>query len=381
MAPADRFPLSVLIAGGGVAALEAAFALRELASDRVEATMLAPEPEFVYRPMAVEDPFAHASARRYPMDEIARDADVELRLDALKWLDLPNREVHTEKGHKLSYDALLLAIGAKAQPAYDHVLTLDDRRLDVQLQGLMHDVETGSSRRLAFLMPSAIAWPLPLYELALMTARHARDRNLELSVTLVTPEEAPLAVLGDEISQAVQQLLSTGGVETITSAHSETPAAGEVVIHPCSRRLSVDRAVALPQLRGVPARGVPTSAPYGFIPVDAHCRVRGFHRVYAAGDATDFPVKFGGIAAQQADTAAQAIAATTGAGVQPKPFDPVIHALMLGGDHPLYLSARLTGGRGARSQVRDTAAWWPATKIVAPYLSSYLESRDHPAMH
>ncbi len=381
MPPTDRLPFRVLIAGGGVAALEAAFALRELAGDRVATTMLAPEPEFVYRPMTVQDPFAHSPAQRYPMDEIARDADVELRPDALKWLDLSKRQLHTEKGHKLPYDFLLLAIGASAQPAFDHALTLDDRRLAEQFQGLMLDVAAGSSRRLAFLMPSGAAWPLPLYELALMTARQARDTNQEVTVTLVTPEDAPLAIFGDEVSRAVQQLLTAGGVETIASAHSETPAVGDVVIHPGSRRLHVDRAVALPQLRGPPALGVPTSGPHGFIPVDGHCRVRGFPGVYAAGDATDFPVKFGGIAAQQADTAAESIAAAAGAGVQPKPFDPVVHALLLGGDHPLYLSAHLAGGHGARSQVRDTAAWWPATKIVAHYLSSYLESRDHPAGH
>ena len=379
MPPNNRLPLRVLIAGGGVAALEAAFALRELAGDLVATTMLAPEPEFVYRPTTVQEPLAHVPARRYPMDEIARDADVELRLDALKWLDLSERQVHTEKDHKLPYDFLLLAIGASARPAYDHALTLDDRRLDEQFQGLMRDIEAGSSRRVAFLMPSALAWPLPLYELALMTARHARDINQKVSVTFVTPEDAPLAIFGDEVSQAVRQLLTAGGVETITTAHSETPAVGEVVIHPGSRRLHVDRAVALPQLCGTPLHGVPTSAPYGFIPVDDHCRLRGFHRVYAAGDATDFPVKFGGIAAQQADTAAQAIAAAAGAAVQPKPFDPVVHALLLGGDHPLYLSAHLTGGHGTRSQARDTPAWWPATKIVAHYLSPYLESRDHPA--
>jgi sulfide:quinone oxidoreductase len=36
----------VLIAGGGVAALEAALALRALAEDRVRVELLAPEPQF-----------------------------------------------------------------------------------------------------------------------------------------------------------------------------------------------------------------------------------------------------------------------------------------------------------------------------------------------
>jgi hypothetical protein len=47
-------PFRVVIAGGGVAALEAALALRELTGERVRTTLLSPEPEFVYRPMRVQ---------------------------------------------------------------------------------------------------------------------------------------------------------------------------------------------------------------------------------------------------------------------------------------------------------------------------------------
>jgi hypothetical protein len=79
--------------------------------------------------------------------------------------------------------------------------------------------------------------------------------------------------------------------------------------------------------------------------------VRELERAYAAGDATDFAIKLGGIAAQQADTAAQAIAALAGAPVEPKPFHAEIQAILLGADKPLYLSAHVTGdhGSGART--------------------------------
>src|SRR5205823_6382506 len=69
---------NVVIAGGGVAALEGALALRDLAGDRVSTTLLAPEPEFVYRPMRVREPFAYSEAQRYSLEEIARDIGVEL---------------------------------------------------------------------------------------------------------------------------------------------------------------------------------------------------------------------------------------------------------------------------------------------------------------
>jgi sulfide:quinone oxidoreductase len=134
--------------------------------------------------------------------------------------------------------------------------------------------------------------------------------------------------------------------------------------------------VALPQRFGPSTPGVPGGPQGGFIPIDVHCRVQGVDRVYAAGGATDFPVKHGGIAAQQADAAAESIAALAGAEVDVKPFHPVVNAILLGGDRPLYLSAHITGGHGSSSQVSDTPTWSPPTKIAAKYLAPYLDSLD-----
>src|SRR5215211_375968 len=64
-------PLQVLIAGGGVAALEATLALRELAEDRVDVEVLAPEDDFVYRAMSVAEPFGQGEARRFPLARLA----------------------------------------------------------------------------------------------------------------------------------------------------------------------------------------------------------------------------------------------------------------------------------------------------------------------
>ena len=112
--PASSPPsFRVLIAGGGVAALEAALALRELAGERVTITLLAPEPDFVYRPMSVLEPFSRGSAQRYALEEIARDIDADLIKDGFKWLDASRRVVHTEQEAQIEYDALLLALGAR----------------------------------------------------------------------------------------------------------------------------------------------------------------------------------------------------------------------------------------------------------------------------
>jgi sulfide:quinone oxidoreductase len=372
-------PVRVLIAGGGVAALEAALALRELAGERVTTTLLAPEPEFVYRPMRVREPFAYSAAQRHSLEDIARDIGVELVRDAFKWLDAPGSVVHTERGETLGYDALLLAMGARLRPAFSHGLTLDDRRLDEQLHGLIQDVEDGYVHSIAFVAPSRMPWPVPIYELALMTARRAYDMQSNVEITIATPEDAPLAIFGSAVSDAVRRLLEERGITMITSAHCSVPEPGLVTIHPGTHTLHVDRVVAMPQLSGPSTPGVPGGAEGGFIPIDAHCRVRELEHVYAAGDATDFAIKLGGIAAQQADTAAQSIAALAGAPVEPKPFHPEIHAILLGGDKPLYLSAHVTGGHGSSSHVSEEPTWSPPTKIAAKYLAPYLESREQAA--
>jgi sulfide:quinone oxidoreductase len=370
----------VLIAGGGVAALEGALALRDLSADRVRTTLLAPDSTFVYRPARVKEPFGYAVAQTYPLAELARDIGVELVQDRFKSLDAPRSVVRTEQGKELAFDALLLATGARLRPAFSHGLTIDDSRLDEQLHGLIQDVEGGYVHSIAFVAPSAMPWPLPIYELALMTARRAYDMQTDVAVTIATPEDAPLAVFGEKVSVEVGRLLKENGITTLTSAHSQVPEPGLLTIHPGDRTLKVDRVVALPQLYGPSMPGVPGGPDGGFIPIDTHCRVRGLENVFAAGDATEFPIKFGGVAAQQADTAAALIASMAGAAVEPLPFHPVLQAVLLGAAKPLYLSAHVTGGHGSSSEISEEPSWSPPVKIVAKYLAPYLESRDRQAV-
>jgi len=368
--------LRVIIAGGGVAALEAALALRELAPEQTSVTVIAPNGEFVNRPMTVREPFSYPQARRYPLAAIVRDAGAELLVDELAWVDTDKRVVHTKGETELEYDALLLATGARVHPRYKHALTIDDRHLDETLHGLLQDLEGGYIKRLAFVAPGRMAWPLPLYELALMTSGRAYDMNVELATTIVTPEDSPLAIFGTAASEAVQERLERARITTITSAYAEVPRTGEVVINPGDRSLSVDRVIALPELYGPCVRGIPLSE-HGFIRVTPYGQVLDVDRVYAAGDATDFAVKHGGVGSQQADAAAQSIAALAGAPVTPEPFHPVIRGMLLTDEKPIYLTARITGGQGFSSEVTDAPTWSPPSKLATRYLSPYLDGCDH----
>jgi len=232
--PSEGF--TVLIVGGGVAGLETALALRDLAGDRVAVTLMAPEPEFVYRPMTVGEPFAHASARRHDLHDLVADMGAELVVDGFAWVEAAKQVAHTEAGKEMPYDALVLALGARPYERYPHAVTIDDRHLDDLLHGLIQDVEGGYVHSVAFVVPGRMAWPLPIYELALMTAERAYTSSAELAVTVVTPEDAPLAIFGEGASRGVARLLEEAGIAVITSASAEVPKGGQVVIAPGNRR-------------------------------------------------------------------------------------------------------------------------------------------------
>jgi sulfide:quinone oxidoreductase len=110
-------PLHVLIAGAGVAALEATLALRAEAADRVDIELLAPDTEFVYRPMAVAEPFSQGDVRRFPLARLAELAGARLTPGTLERVDLDRRRVETADGRALEFDVLLVALGRGAARA------------------------------------------------------------------------------------------------------------------------------------------------------------------------------------------------------------------------------------------------------------------------
>lgn len=367
-------PIEVLIVGGGVAALEAALALRGQAGPLVRTTMLAPNSEFVCRPAAIGEPFDRAAASAYPLPMLASDLGLRLHSGSLEWIDTAKQTVHTDTNDELHYDALLLTPGARRYAPLEHALTLDPARLDFQLHGLVQDVEDGYVSSLALVIPARNCWPLPMYELALMTATRAWQMDVDTEITLITPEEAPLAIFGDAASEAVQSLLDARRVTLITGSRCVIAAPGRITLHPADREIEVQRVVALPELHGPAAPGIPRSAPDGFLSTDRNGAIHGVRRIFAAGDCTDFPLKHGAIAAQQADAAAASIARLAGAEVPLCPLDPTLYGVLWGGEGPLYLRARYGGTRGLDSEVSTKPLWSPPGKIHGRYLGPYLDS-------
>jgi sulfide:quinone oxidoreductase len=242
-------------------------------------------------------------------------------------------------------------------------------------------VRHGRIDRIAFAIPAGVSWPFPIYELALSAATVTRKPPAQpVEVTVVTSEAAPLELFGRKASDAVGALLEDHGVRVITERHPRRVAPGRLELAPGSEVLMVDRVVAAPRLSGPRIPGLPADAD-GFLPVDDHGRVAHAPGVFAAGDGAAFPVKQGGLAAQQADAAAEAIAADAGAPINPRPFRPVLRGLLFAVGAQRYLRASITGGQGDHdSTVSEEALWWPPTKIAARYLAPYLTAaHDAPA--
>jgi sulfide:quinone oxidoreductase len=361
----------VLIAGGGVAALEAALALRALAEDRVRVELLASEPQFWYRPLAVAEPFDLGEVRQFEMPELAAAAGATFSQGALTGVDAGGRQVLTSAGGSIPYDVLLVACGAGPTAAVPGALTFRGPADTEKIRGLLEEIVAGHVGRVAFVVPWGAVWSLPIYELALMTAVYLAEREVDhVELALVTPEDEPLELFGRAGSEAVRELLEERGIAVQTGSCPVELVDGELRLVP-EGRIAAERVVALPRLRGPRIDGLPQTVE-GFVPVDVHGQVRGLADVFAAGDITSFPVKQGGIATQQADAAAELIAANVGADIVPQPFRPVLRGLLLTGRQPRYLRHELTGGAGDVSSASPEPLWWPPAKIVGRYLAPFL---------
>jgi sulfide:quinone oxidoreductase len=363
----------VLIAGGGVAALEAALALQAHAEDRVAVELLAPEPRFWYRPVAVAEPFGLGDVRHFDLSELAAAAGAVHTPGALVGVDGERHRARLATEDELEYDVLLIACGAVPVPAVPGALTFRGPADTDKFGAVLADLREGRVHRIAFAVPWGATWSLPIVELALMTAAYAADHELGgIEVTLVTPEVEPLHLFGAEAAASVRRLLDQRGVVVRDGVAPLEFVDGELRLTP-DDHVAADRVVALPRLRGPDIDGVPQTL-HGFVPTDAHGRVQELTDVYAAGDVTSFPVKQGGIAAQQADAAAADIAADAGAPVPRLPFQPVLRGLLLTGRQPRFLRHEIDYRANAASVASPQPLWWPPAKIVGRHLAPFLAS-------
>jgi len=358
----------VVIAGAGVAGLEAALALHALAPELVSVELIAPEPVFTYRPLTVTEPFAAPERASFPLGRLVEAAGAELRAGGVAAVDAERKTVRLRDGEELTYDVLVLALGARPREAVPGALTVRGAD-DVQpLATLMERAVAGELGRIVFTVPAGVAWPLPIYELVLLAAAHLSNRRKAgVELVLATPEDRTLGLFGANASNAVHELLEQCGIRVETATVPLRFGGGRLELAG-SRAIETDAVVALPGLVGPKLAGVPSNS-NGFVPTDEYGWVLTLTDVYAVGDMTDFPIKQGGIATQQADAAATSIAADAGAPVKPTTFRPVLRGLLLTGDGRRFLRSEIAPHR---SVVSVEPLWWPPAKIVGHHLAPFL---------
>jgi sulfide:quinone oxidoreductase len=375
---ADTGSTRVVIVGGGVAGLEALLALHDMAVDRVELTLVAPEPDFLYKPLLVEEPFGLEPAERHELAPLAEEMGARFVLSSVSAVASDAQAVELADGSKLEYDRLIFCAGGRFREAFEHAMTFPSGKVPFRADEVL-DRAAGKDHRIAFVVPHGVTWSLPLYEIALMTRRRAAERGVDVIIAIVTPEPAPLAIFGPSASALVGDLLEARGIEVFLSSTVRELDERGFKLSPGDRALEPSEVVALPVMEGPSIEGLPSDED-GFIPIDDHSRVKGLDGVYAAGDGTNFPIKQGGIATQQADAAAADIAHALGAAVEPEPFRPVLRGKLLTGDESLSLRADVAGGGGEGETSPDTL-WWPPHKISARYLAPFLyhgEAHEEP---
>jgi sulfide:quinone oxidoreductase len=370
----------VLIAGGGVAALEAVLALRELDQEgALVVEVVAPGRQFAYRPLSVSDPFGPRATRSYELRPIVAGAGAQLRHGQLGAVEPDERIVTLTDGTRLEYDALLLATGVDRRPAIRGVSTFAGASDAPAFKSFAGSLSRGAYERVAFIVPPGPTWPLPVYELALQAAMQLsrltpRSREA-VQLALLTPESAPLEAFGDVAARAVRAVLVDHGVALHPDTYVTELAGGELHLD-MQGAVHVDAAWAAARLVAQVPAGVPVGDG-GFVPVDGASRVKGFIDLFAAGDMTISPAKQGGIAAQQAAIAAQAIAALAGIADEPQAAPLVLRAMLLTGAEPLWL--RADPASVTPSEASYEPLWWPPHKIfgrhLAPVLAE-LESRS-----
>src|SRR3954452_24862028 len=249
-----RQPPHVLIAGGGVAAVEAVAALRALTGPRFRITVLAPAAELVPRQSSVAAPFGFGLSGVLSFDAIRRHAHFDRFQGRLARVEADAHRAVDAAGQGLHYDKLLVAVGACPQPAVKGAITFTGPDATAAVARALDETS-----RLAFVLPDASSWSLPVYELALMAATELRNRGREPQITVVTPEPAPLWIFGPQASAAVAQLLDERGIDLRTGAR-------------IPEDVHAERVIALPRLVGPAIPGLPHAA-NGFIPADRHGRV------------------------------------------------------------------------------------------------------------
>lgn len=368
-----HMPRRIVIAGGGVAALEACIAIRALGGDAVSPIVVAPNTDFSFRARSVGEPFGQPASSRVPLADVLGDLSIPHERAAISTVDPVAKVVRTVEGMSLPYQGLLVAVGGTPFPAYTHGISFDRTSGPPDaFDELLADIEANLVTSVAFVVPEAAGWVMPAYDLALQLAAWSLRHEVKAEIQMVTAETAPLDCFGSEASRRVEAVLDAAGIRLVCD--TEPVLVSDTIMTAAGRWITADRIVSLPRLAGPRIRGLPCDSS-GFIEVDAQGSVAGCPGVYAAGDGASHLRKQGGLAAQQADRAARALLREAGLRVPEPAGPPALRGALATPEGPLFLESSSTGYGVGRytSTATLTPLWDPPGKVATCWLGPFLE--------
>ncbi|MGA7434971.1 MAG: FAD-dependent oxidoreductase [Solirubrobacterales bacterium] len=355
------------IIGGGVAALEAMLALDAISYSGADVHLFSPKSRFVLKPLAVLSGFGRGGMLNFDLRKLTATAGASFHNLSVSEVDTNRRVLDLSDGTEFDYDYLIASPGTKSLYSVPGTTTYWGPAGNEAVAEALAPLRDREEVNVVVTMPAGGTWPLPIYELALLIGA---EPGVCGSVTIVTPERSVLELFGEAASEKVSALLRYRNIETILGTAPAEYRDGALTTTD-GRQIKADLAIALPLLTGRKISGLPYDE-QGFIPVDEYGQIEQHSREFAAGDVTSNPVKFGGLATEQADVVASAIAAAAWKGPEPKPFRPVYRGTLATADGLIDL------GPGSGSS--EPYAWDPAEKVQGKYLTPFLKAADPAAL-
>jgi sulfide:quinone oxidoreductase len=343
---------NVLVLGGGFAGVIAAESLAQQLGPEHRISLISRHREFTFFPSLVRLAFG-----RCPLEAVFFDLVHAMRSQRVELIQAEVNHYHPDEYYVvipqgrfekiIHYDYLVFALGRRLAAERvtgffehaHHLLTVGAAlQFGEAIKGFHHGHAV-----IGYCQDARLA--VPVYETAFALDRllRARGERDGAKITIISPEKLGGLVGGPAIAPALQKALDEHGIEFVPDFSVDRVTNKEVWTGN-GQHLSYDLLMLIPPFQGpVEARYVGITDSNDYIIVDRQMRVTGAERMFAAGDAVNFPgPKMGHMAILQGEIAAANLVAEIEGRQAEATYD---HGLTLvideGGKDSIYLHHKL----------------------------------------
>lgn len=310
----------IAVLGGGFGGLESLFYLKHVLGDKADLTLVTDRPYFVFKPNTIYIPFGEP-AEKYEIDLVKplKKQSIHLVQGTVQNIDTSTRSVELATGH-VAFDYLVVATGAKMRPQEipglaEHAVTVwtpDDMLvLRDRIARIIDRAKDGQRSKVLFLVPPNNRCSGPLYEMVCMLDTYLVRRGCRncIDLTFATKEEAFIQAFGPRLNTVVAEEFHERKIEGHVN-HVVSEVRAKSVRFENGTELPYDLLISFPPYAAACSFPALPTDDRGFISVDRSSRrVTGRERVFAVGDAGNFPIKQAFLALLQGDAAADHLAA------------------------------------------------------------------------